>query len=74
MENFKGWLRNAGLLFLFYGLWVSLLFKFSLSILQLLLVGYFDMPKCHQEQFCMWKEYIFSDCKNETKKFGDEIW
>jgi hypothetical protein len=71
MELLKGCLTSAGLLTYSSGWWLSLLFKCLHCIRQLLLVGYLNTPKCHQEQFCIWKELYLSDCTNETK---NDIW
>jgi hypothetical protein len=32
-----------------------------------MIVGYLNMPKCHQEQFCIWKECIVQTAKMKQK-------
>jgi hypothetical protein len=71
MENLEACSRTLGCFTYSSSDGWSMLFNFSLSIRQLLLVGYCNMHKCHQEQFCMEEGMYFSDCKNETKKFRD---
>jgi hypothetical protein len=64
LGNWKTWNpHERWVVYLLFGLMAVIAFQVFIKHTTDLLVGYLDMPKCHQEQFCMWKECSFQTVK-----------
>jgi hypothetical protein len=70
IEFLKGCLTNAGLFTYYLGLMAVIAFQVNT---QILLEGYLNMPKYHQDNFACGRNCIFQTVKKK-QKFREDIW